>query len=165
MPANLFDVILYGGHHVSYMRNRLAKGLLTDFANKVLLEHSHVHLFMYYHLWLFPCCNCQVEELCQRLFGLQNLKYDLILYIKKVCWPLVYDCCIVVAQSLSGVQLFVAPWTVTHQAPLSMRFPGQEYWSGLPFPPPGDLPNPGLEPMSAALAGGFFTTEPPGKPI
>ena len=45
-----------------------------------------------------------------------------------------------------------------------MRFPRQEYWSGLPFPPPGDLPNPGIEPRSPVLAGGFFTTEPPGKP-
>ena len=54
--------------------------------------------------------------------------------------------------------------TVAHQALLSMRFPRQEYWSGLPFPPPGDLPNPRTEPVSPALAGGFFTTEPPGKP-
>ena len=45
-----------------------------------------------------------------------------------------------------------------------MGFPRQEYWSGLPFPPPGDLPNAGMEPTSLALAGGFFTTEPPGKP-
>jgi len=45
-----------------------------------------------------------------------------------------------------------------------MRFPRQEYWSGLPFPSPQDLPNPGIEPMSPALAGEFFTTEPPGKP-
>ena len=44
-----------------------------------------------------------------------------------------------------------------------MGFPRQEYWSGFPFPPPGDLPDPGIEPMSPALAGGFFTTEPPGK--
>ena len=44
-------------------------------------------------------------------------------------------------------------------------FPRQEYWSGLPFPSPGDLPDPGIEPISPALAGGFFTTEPPGKPI
>ena len=53
-----------------------------------------------------------------------------------------------------------------HQAPLSMGFSRQEYWSGLPFPPPGDLPIPGMEPgspASLALAGGFFTTEPPGK--
>ena len=47
---------------------------------------------------------------------------------------------------------------------LSMGFLRQEYWSGLPFPSPGDLPNPGIEPMSPALAGGFFTTEPAGKP-
>ena len=61
----------------------------------------------------------------------------------------------------SRVQLFVTPWTVARQAPLSMEFSRQEYWSGLPCPPPGDLPNPGTEPvslMSPALAGGFFTT-------
>ena len=45
-----------------------------------------------------------------------------------------------------------------------MEFPNQEYWSGLPFPPPGNLPDPGSEPVSPALAGGFFATEPPGKP-
>ena len=64
-------------------------------------------------------------------------------------------------KSLSHVWLIATPWTVARQAPLSMRFPlRQEYWSGLPFPSPGDLPNPGLEPTSPALAGGFFTTEP-----
>ena len=50
-------------------------------------------------------------------------------------------------------------------APLSMGVPRQECWSGFPFAPPGDLPDPGIEPMSPALASGFFTTEPPGKPI
>ena len=58
---------------------------------------------------------------------------------------------------------FATPWTVVHQAPLSIGFPRQESWSGLPFPSPGDLPIPGTEPKSPALAGGFFTTEPPGK--
>ena len=61
----------------------------------------------------------------------------------------------------SCVQLFVTPWTVSHQTPLSMQFSRQEYWSGLPFPPPGDLPNPGTEPLSLRspeLACGFFTT-------
>ena len=48
-------------------------------------------------------------------------------------------------------------WTVAHQAPLSKGFPRQEYWSGLPFPAPGDLPDPGIKPESPALAGGFFT--------
>ena len=60
---------------------------------------------------------------------------------------------------------FVTPWTVACQAPLSMRFPRQEYPSGLPFPSPGDLPDPGTEPTPPALAGGFFTTESPGKPL
>ena len=54
---------------------------------------------------------------------------------------------------VSRVQFFVTPWTVVHQAPLSMGFPRQEYRRGLPFPPPGDLPNPGTEPTSLALAG------------
>ena len=59
---------------------------------------------------------------------------------------------------------FAPAWTVDHQAPLSMGFPRQEHWSRLLFPSPGDLPNSGIEPTSPALAGGFFTTEPPGKP-
>ena len=56
------------------------------------------------------------------------------------------------------------PWTVPRQAPLSMGFPRREYWSGLPFPSPGDVPDPGIEPAPPALAGRFFTTEPPWKP-
>ena len=55
-------------------------------------------------------------------------------------------------------------WTVAYQAPQSMAFPRQEYWSGLPFPSPGDLPDPGVEPTSPALACGFFTAEPLGSP-
>ena len=71
------------------------------------------------------------------------------------------------AQLLSLVRLFSAPWTVAHQTTLSVGFSRQESWSGLPCPPPGNLPDPGMEPeslMSPALAGGFFTTAPPGKP-
>ena len=59
---------------------------------------------------------------------------------------------------------FVTLWTIACQASLSMGFPSQEYCSGLPFPSPGNLPDPGIEPISPALAGGFFTPEPPGKP-
>ena len=62
----------------------------------------------------------------------------------------------VCALSLSCFRLFMTPWTVARQAPLSLGFSSQEYWSGLPFPSPGDLPDPGNEPMSLALAGGFF---------
>ena len=67
-------------------------------------------------------------------------------------------------ESLSRVQLFATPWTVAHQAPPSMGFSRQEYWSGLPFPSPGDLPNPGIEPRSPALQADALTSEPPGKP-
>ena len=70
-------------------------------------------------------------------------------------------CC---APSLN-VWLFATPWTVACQAPLSMGFSKQEYWSGLPFPPAGDLPQPGTELVSPTLVGIFFTTELPGKPL
>ena len=65
---------------------------------------------------------------------------------------------------LSCIQLFATLWTIARQASLSIGFSRQEYWSELPFPSPGDLPNPGLEPTSPALADRFFTTEPPRKP-
>ena len=68
-----------------------------------------------------------------------------------------------VVYSLSHVRLFVTPGTIACQAPLSMGFPSQEYWSGLLFPSPGDLPYLGTQPVSPALAGGFLTTEPAGK--
>ena len=60
-------------------------------------------------------------------------------------------------QSLSRVRLFVTPWTVAHQAPLSVEFSRQEYWSGLPGPPPGDRPDPGIKPRSPALQSYSFT--------
>ena len=77
-------------------------------------------------------------------------------YAKKLLW---YVCV------FSLIWLFATPWTVAHQAPLSMEFSRQEYWSRLPFCTSEDLPNPGIEPVflaSPALAGGFFTTVPPG---
>ena len=75
--------------------------------------------------------------------------------------PLLYTVCH--AKSLHCVRLRATPWTVTHQAPLSMGFSRQEYWSGLPCCPPEDLPDPGIEPTSlkfSALAGMFFTLAP-----
>ena len=66
---------------------------------------------------------------------------------------------------LSHVQLFATTWTnVAHKAPLSMGFSRQEYWNGLPFPSPGDLPDPGIKPGSPALQPDALTSEPPGKP-
>ena len=67
-------------------------------------------------------------------------------------------------KSLSPVRLFATPWAVAYQAPPSMGFSRQEYWSGLPFPSPGDLPNPGIEPGSPTLQAGVLPSEPPGKP-
>ena len=64
----------------------------------------------------------------------------------------------------SCVQLFATPLTVAHQAPPSMGFSRQEYWSRLPFPSPGDLPDPGIEPWSPAFQADALTSEPPGKP-
>ena len=68
-------------------------------------------------------------------------------------------------KSLSSVQLFVTPWTVAYQAPLSMGFSRQEYLSGLPFTPPGDLPNLGIELNSPALQADSLPSEPSGKPL
>ena len=61
-------------------------------------------------------------------------------------------------RSVAQLYLFAAPWTISCQTPQSMKFSGQEYWNGFPFPTPGDLPYTGIEPASPALARGFFTT-------
>ena len=68
-------------------------------------------------------------------------------------------------QSLSRVRLCMTPWTVARQAPLSMGFSKQEYQSGLPFPSPGDLPDPGIKPGSPSLQTDSLLSEPPGKPL
>ena len=66
-------------------------------------------------------------------------------------------------KSLSRVRLFATPWTVAYDAPLSIRFSRQEYWSGLPFPSPQNLPDPGIEPRSPSLRADTLPSEPPGK--
>ena len=68
-------------------------------------------------------------------------------------------------KSLSRVRLFAAQWTVAYQAPLSMGFSKEEFWSGLPFPSPGDLPDPGIEPGSPALQADALPSKPPGKSL
>ena len=71
---------------------------------------------------------------------------------------LIYVCCV----SCSVMSDSATPWTVAHQDPLSMRFPRQEYWNGLPFPPLGDLPDPGVKPRSPVLQADSLPLEPPG---
>ena len=68
-------------------------------------------------------------------------------------------------KSLSRVQFFVTPWTIAHQAHSSMEFSRQEYWTGLPFPSPGDLPDPGIRPGSPTLRADALPSEPPGNPM
>ena len=92
-----------------------------------------------------------------------NIKLVLMLFIKKVV--LLLDLCLERVKSLSHVRLFVISWTVAHQAPPSMEFSRHEYWSGLPFPSPGDLPDPGIEPRSPTLQADALLSEPPGKPL
>ena len=90
--------------------------------------------------------------------GLTLITVDKLFYF----WTLyinIYVC----AQSLHCVQLFATPWTTVCQVPLSMGFSREEYWSGLPFPPPGHLPNPGIEPGSPAFHEDSLPSEPPGK--
>ena len=84
-----------------------------------------------------------------------NLFRNLIYYVESIV--------IVIVKSLSRVRLFATPWTVANGAPPSMGFSRQEYWSGLPFPSPGDLPDPGIEPGSPALQADALPSEPPGK--
>ena len=74
------------------------------------------------------------------------------------------ECWGVCAQSFNRVWPFAIPWTVAHQTPLCVEFFRQEYWSGLPFPSPGDLPNPEIEPGFSALEADALTSKPPGKP-
>ena len=68
-------------------------------------------------------------------------------------------------KSLSHVRLFVTPWNIAYKAPLSTEFPRQEYWSGLPFPSPEDLPNPGIKPRSPTLQADTLPSEPRGKAL
>ena len=106
-------------------------------------------------LELFERTFCKVENALQSVL--------LTSVAEEGNFNLIYTCfvCCVVLNCFSCVQFFAAPRTVGHQAPLSMGFSRKEYWSGLPRPPPEDLPNPGIKPtsfMSPALVGGFFTT-------
>ena len=90
--------------------------------------------------------------------SLRNCVKDWCLLLKTSC---VYVVCVCVCVCCFGcVRLFVTLWTVPHQAPLSMEFPRQEYWSGLSFPSPGDLLNPGIEPGSPALQADSLPSEP-----
>ena len=118
-------------------------------------ENNYLGLKLILGIWI-NCFNF--------LFHSDNGDFAVKVTLKHKASLLLISLAVVVVQSLSHVRFFATLWTVARQAPLSMEFFRQEYWSGLPFPSPGDLPDPGIEQTSPALAGRFFTTEPLGKP-
>ena len=101
--------------------------------------------------WIAKCKRMKLEHLLTPLG-------------RKCCYQLLTSVGTKKVKSLSHVRLFATPWTVAHQAPTSMEFSRQEYWSGLPFPSPGDLANPGIKPGSPTLRANTLPSEPPGKP-
>ena len=143
----------------------MPQGLLQGFnrlMNKALSTRPGMHIYIYITLKasVMDTCICMAESL-------RYTPETITLLIYCVCLCVCVCVCVSVCVSHSVVTDSVTPWTVTRQAPLSMGFPRQEYWSGLPCPPLGDLPGPQTEltSVSPALAGRFFTTESPGKPI
>ena len=108
--------------------------------------------------------NCQVEEVdyMTGAHSPQTWHFPLLLLLLT---SVTVPCDLMHARMVSRVPFFATPGTVVCQASLCMGFPRQEYWNGLPFSPSGDLPNPGIQLVSPALAGWFFTPEPPGKPV
>jgi len=106
----------------------------------------------------------QADSLLLRYWGSPNI-YIYMCVCVCVCVCVKYIKVWKKVKSLSRVWLFATPWTVAYQAPQSMEFSRQEYWSGLPFPSLGDFPNPGIEPRSLALQADALPSEPPGKPL
>ena len=130
---------------ILYLRLMTLGHVYIRFANKHLyqifnIEYFPVHMNLKFILVNFSCIqNCLICK-CLLFFHFNSV------------------------QSLSRIRLFATPWTIAYQAPQSMEFSRQEYWSGLPFPSPGDLPNTGIEPRSPALQADALLSELPGKP-
>ena len=115
-----------------------------------------------YHIFSIHSCVDGLPHVLSQNFYLAAWRQCLLSFL------LVRFCISVVkvkVKSLSRVQLFATPWTIARQAPPSMEFSRQEYWSGLPFPSPGDLPDSGIEPGSPALQADALTAELPGNVI
>ena len=142
----------WGGGGSSAQRSEHRSPLSGVQAGKLLQEHRHSSLSHGWGWWM-SSCYCAID------WNEPQFTSSLPVEVVK---PVDRRWC---GESMrSRVHLLATPWTGARQAPLSMGFPRREYWSGLPFPPPGDLPDPGIEAASPALASGFFITEPPGKP-
>ena len=137
-----------------------------------------LNMLLYVKFWAFlPTQKRGPSDEWDRIphhFGVVDIQEKTSSIVKKIMWHFltivwihthIYRCmCSVLMCSCSVVSDSATPWAVAHQAPLSVGFLRQEYWSFLPFPPPGDLSDPEIERASPALAGRFFTSEPSGKP-
>jgi len=128
------------------------------------LQYTRPPCTMRYHLSLLFLEKLYTLNVSQSVFHCPSFSSRIILFVSVYAASWVNSS--VCVQSLSHVFLFVAPWTIAHQASLSMEFSRQEYLNGLPFSAPGDLPKPGMEPISfvsPALAGKLFSTVPLGS--
>ena len=130
------------------------------------LEHGRIKCILFFFLYILsswdmtrdPALFSTYARAIQLIFKSLSTAHLMATFLRKQI-PSFFT--IMCAHMLSRVWLFMTPWTVAHQVPLSMKFSKQKYWSGAPFPTPEDLPNPRIEPVSVlspALAGGFFTT-------
>ena len=117
--------------------------LLVIGQNKHIINNTNVLLFFNFHLLVFQTLT---SKMCTESFPKGRKAVSEV-------------------NLLRCVRLFVIPWTVAYQAPPSMGFSRQGYWSGLPFPSPGDLPDPGIKPRSPALQADALPSVPPGKPL
>ena len=125
---------------VFHICDSISVSSIISFIQFLSIPHISDMIYLLFYVWLTPL----------------NMTVSKPIHVLQMC----------VYSHLSHAQLFESLWTVVHQAPLSMGFSRQEYWSGLSCPPPGDLPEPGIELVSCSScsAGRFFTTEPSGRP-
>ena len=166
-------------HYVSPWTSTLFQRLTGRKTWSIIAQRA----YLYTHIYTIDTKALQnstypVYMLCILLFSFQNADSNttkltswLTNMLRSIVWKamlqilhyhfMTWTLFLVVCRSVMS-DSFVTPWT--WQTFLSVEFPRQGYWSGLPFPSPGDRPNPGIEPKSPALTGRFFTTEPPGKP-
>ena len=169
------------GHKWTYLQNRnrptdiksklVVAGAWEGWPGPLELEYTHTAVCagdgqLWRAGWCRQLCSVPCDNLWWRRMYTKNIceymcvcvcTFNIIIIF---LWACVLNC-------FSCVQLFATPWTVACQAPLSMGFSRQKYWRGLPYPSPGDLPNPGIEPASLkypALAEGSLPLAPPGKP-
>ena len=131
--------------------------VMHAFGSSVNILWSHSMLF---HLWNYNCFSAKPNWfILSFLLPFVHYAWD---HLKCMFVYISHEC---VLSCFSSVWLFVTPWTIVYQASQSMEFSWQEYWSGLPCPSPGDLPDPGIKAASPTLQVDCLPTEPPGKPV